>query len=74
MSISNIDEKLCVGCGTCVETCPADVIRIDDKTEKAKIKYVEDCQTCHLCRLFCPEGNVITVSSETSIGPMVSWG
>ena len=75
MAISNINPDSCVGCGTCVETCPADVIRLNEETEKAKITYVSDCQSCHLCRLFCPEGdNVITVSPETHIEPVVSWG
>lgn len=75
MTIANIDTKLCIGCGTCVETCPADVIRMDKKTGTAKITYPKDCQSCHLCRLFCPvSDDVITVAPETCMKPMVSWG
>lgn len=75
MTIANIDKDRCVGCGTCVETCPADVIRMDEEKGIAKITYPDDCQTCHLCRLFCPVGNdIITVNSETHLQPMVSWG
>ena len=36
--------KGCIGCGTCVKTCPTDVIRQDAKTKKAIIAYPADCQ------------------------------
>lgn len=71
MSISNISA--CIGCNTCVQTCPTDVIRLDEATNKAVIKYVEDCQICHLCRLYCPV-DAITISPEKSIPVVVSWG
>ena len=75
MAISNIDVDGCIGCGTCVSTCPADVIRMDTGSGIAKITYPEDCQSCHLCRLFCQGGDkVITISKETPLEPMVSWG
>ena len=63
----------CVGCGICVATCPTDVIRQDPKTGLAFIKYPEDCQMCHLCRMYCPK-NAITITSEKSIPVVVSWG
>ena len=71
MSISNISG--CIGCNTCVQTCPTDVIRMDKKAQKAVIQYVEDCQICHLCRLYCPV-DAITISPEKSIPVIVSWG
>lgn len=71
MSISTISG--CIGCNTCVQTCPTDVIRMDKKTQKAVIQYVEDCQICHLCRLYCPV-DAITISPEKSIPVIVSWG
>ena len=75
MTISNIDNDRCIGCGTCVATCPADVIRLDKKNQKSQITYPEDCQSCHLCRLFCPvSDDVITVAPETCLEPMISWG
>ena len=75
MTISNIDTDKCIGCGTCVATCPADVIRMDKTAKKAKITYPEDCQSCHLCRIFCPvSDDVITVVPETCREPMISWG
>jgi NAD-dependent dihydropyrimidine dehydrogenase PreA subunit len=58
MGIRKIDYNFCSGCGTCVDNCPADVIRMDEKTDKAFIKYIRDCQTCFLCERDCPEGAI----------------
>lgn len=71
MAISSIDG--CIGCKTCVQTCPTDVIRIDESSGKAVIKYPEDCQICHLCRLYCPV-DAITITPEKSIPVIVAWG
>jgi len=65
--------KGCIGCGTCIKTCPTDVLGKDEKTKKAFIKYPADCQICHLCRMYCPVG-AITISPEKSIPVVVSWG
>jgi NAD-dependent dihydropyrimidine dehydrogenase PreA subunit len=74
MAIENIDMDQCIGCGTCMSTCPMDVIRMDDKTEQPVIKYPEDCQICHLCDLYCPVGNIITISPTKYVRPMVGFG
>jgi NAD-dependent dihydropyrimidine dehydrogenase PreA subunit len=71
MSIKSING--CIGCGTCVATCPTDVIRLNPTTKKAEIKYPEDCQICHLCGMYCPV-DAITISPEKSIPVVVSWG
>jgi NAD-dependent dihydropyrimidine dehydrogenase PreA subunit len=55
MAIERIDTDLCQGCGTCVDTCWLDVIRMDEEKKKAYIKYPEDCRMCALCELFCPQ-------------------
>lgn len=62
----------CIGCKTCIETCPTDVIQFDDKKKVAVITYPEDCQICHLCRLYCPV-DAITITPDKSIPVMVSW-
>ncbi|MDO6694786.1 4Fe-4S dicluster domain-containing protein [Aliiglaciecola sp. 3_MG-2023] len=62
----------CIGCEVCIKSCPTDVIKLDNKTKKAVIAYPEDCQICHLCRLYCPVG-AITITPEKSIPVMVSW-
>ncbi|MBC7351251.1 MAG: 4Fe-4S dicluster domain-containing protein [Thermogutta sp.] len=65
--------KGCIGCGTCVKTCPTDVIRLAPETHKAVIKYPADCQICHLCCMYCPV-DAITITPEKSIPVIVSWG
>ena len=72
MSIERIDYELCIGCGECVNSCPMDVIRMDEKGEKAVIKYVEDCMCCDACELDCP-AEAIYVSPEKYDPIMVSW-
>lgn len=62
----------CIGCETCVDTCPTDVIQFDKENKRAFIAYPEDCQICHLCRLYCPV-DAITINSEKSIPVMVAW-
>ena len=56
MGIRRIDEELCIGCGTCVDQCPMDVLRMDTTSEppKAIIQYLRDCQSCALCESECP--------------------
>ena len=71
MTIELIDPKLCTGCGDCVNSCPMDVIRMDNLL--AVIKYPEDCMTCYNCEMDCPV-DAITVS-EASIPPYsIAWG
>ncbi len=45
-------ERLCTGCGSCVETCPNDALYLED--EKAKINH-ENCILCGYCSPECPE-------------------
>jgi NAD-dependent dihydropyrimidine dehydrogenase PreA subunit len=47
-----INKLACTGCGVCVETCPTDVLRLDDQ-KKAVTAYPEDCQGCFICEWDC---------------------
>lgn len=65
MTINYIDEELCDGCGICVDSCPADVIRLGESVPawkssgwKAKIAYQNDCHSCTLCEMDCPKGAI----------------
>jgi NAD-dependent dihydropyrimidine dehydrogenase PreA subunit len=73
MSIERIDPKICTGCGACVNSCPLDVIRMDEKRKVAVIKYPEDCMLCLYCERDCPV-NAIYVSPEKKVLPLLSWG
>jgi NAD-dependent dihydropyrimidine dehydrogenase PreA subunit len=61
MAITKIEKTLCTNCNTCIEVCPLDVLRVSD--EGPLIAYGEDCQSCYLCRLYCPAG-AITVTPD----------
>ena len=51
--IQEIDQNRCNGCGICVDVCPLDVIRMDERGEKAIIRYPDDCHTCFECEMNC---------------------
>jgi len=73
MAIEQIDPGLCNGCGTCVESCPADVIRMDAASKKAVIRYPQDCVVCCWCIAECPQGAILLTPVRTS--PLfTSWG
>ncbi len=73
MAIETIDPRTCIGCGTCVETCPTDVIRMDASGTHAVIAYPEECQICNMCVNCCPVG-AITVTADKTMPILIAWG
>jgi NAD-dependent dihydropyrimidine dehydrogenase PreA subunit len=71
MAIDTLDQDACTGCGICVACCPMDVLRLDENTRKASIKYGEDCVACWSCESFCPV-KCIDVSPQRNGRGMVS--
>ncbi len=59
----------CTGCGACVDSCPTDVIRMDEATRKAQGVYADDCQGCFLCQFDCPVHVIRVVTTRWFTGP-----
>jgi NAD-dependent dihydropyrimidine dehydrogenase PreA subunit len=71
MAIRQFFVEKCTGCGICVACCPMDVLRLNESTRKAEIKYPKDCVACWGCESFCPRG-CFDVSPERGRGELVS--
>lgn len=48
---AKVDQKLCTGCGACVEVCPVGVITLE--AGKARVDEHE-CIECGACEPECP--------------------
>ncbi len=73
MAIEKIDHELCNGCGICVNSCPMDVIRMDEESKKAVIQYPEECMLCEFCSTYCPT-NAIYLTPRKESPLIISWG
>lgn len=59
-----VDPNKCNGCYTskqppCVRMCPGDLIVKDMRTNKAYLKYKDDCWDCLPCVKACPEDAIV---------------
>lgn len=71
MPFKGILKHRCIGCGTCIETCPVDVLR-KGPDGKPYAAYPGDCMTCFMCTFDCPvEAIEISLFSlrRTPFGP-----
>ena len=64
-----INAQGCTGCGTCVDSCPTDVIRMNEAIRKAEVVYEEDCQGCFLCQFDCPVQVIRVITVRWFTGP-----
>lgn len=57
-----IDERLCTGCGTCIDRCPtgAAFMEIDGKAQRKE----DRCIGCGVCAGFCPENAVSLLEGQ----------
>lgn len=58
-----INEKKCVGCGRCANSCPKNTIRLGRRGENGKkVAFIirENCIKCYCCQELCPLGAVDT--------------
>lgn len=72
-----VDPNLCNGCGSstqppCVRMCPGDLIVKDMRTNKAYLKYREDCWDCLPCVKACPEEAILFKLSYQFGSPQAS--
>jgi NAD-dependent dihydropyrimidine dehydrogenase PreA subunit len=66
--IEVIDAERCTSCDICVNVCPTNVF---DKTEGIPvIARQNDCQTCFLCELYCPEDALYVSPFADEIEPI----
>ncbi|MCK5340750.1 MAG: ATP-binding protein [Desulfobulbaceae bacterium] len=73
---AKIDPSSCTGCGTCVEICHFEAIKMADETA-AMVPFA--CEGCGVCASFCPEEAItlednmcgLWMKSETDYGPMI---
>lgn len=49
-----IDEEKCIGCGTCAQICPLDVLKYHKEEKKVEVRYPEECWHCRACAIDCP--------------------
>ncbi len=61
-----IDRRKCVGCTSCIKTCPTEAIRVQEG--KAKI-IAERCVDCGRCIVYCHHHAVVSVTT-----PMEAFG
>jgi ferredoxin len=46
-----VDKEKCTACGTCVDSCPVEAIKLEEKA----IVDAENCIDCGTCVDECPE-------------------
>ena len=60
--ISQVNQDLCVGCGTCVENCHTNSMKLNDEGKAERIG--DYCIGCGICAYFCPENAISLVENE----------
>lgn len=51
MFIVSVDQELCIGCGACVDACPAQIFAMVDGKAQASD---DECLGCQSCVTVCP--------------------
>ncbi len=62
---SQVNQDLCVGCGTCVEKCPTGSSKLNSEGKSERIG--ERCIGCGICASFCPENAISLLEKERAV-------
>ncbi len=56
--VSHVDERICRGCGECVDVCPYSAIELVEREGDRKAAHVQEalCKGCGSCAVACPTG------------------
>ncbi len=57
----SVDTSECIGCGRCLNVCPAGVFAWDSSGDHAVARNAAQCIRCHRCLQTCP-ASAITVN------------
>ncbi|MFB6097793.1 MAG: FAD-dependent oxidoreductase, partial [Salinibacter sp.] len=49
-----VDRDACKGCDLCINSCPADILHLDDR-DRIVVDDIGDCIFCGLCEARCPD-------------------
>ena len=64
------DPNICIGCNSCVETCPLDVFIPNPKKGSTPIiLHTEECWYCGCCVDDCPNPGAITFNYPLALKP-----
>jgi NAD-dependent dihydropyrimidine dehydrogenase PreA subunit len=68
--IEHIFEDLCTGCNACVTACPTHVLDVSAAGGAPVIARQDQCQTCFMCELYCPEDAIFVGPDQTGPQPI----
>ena len=63
--IAHIFEDLCDGCEACVTACPTHVLDPAPQGGPPVIARLDQCQTCFMCELYCPQDAIFVGPDQT---------
>ncbi|NHK31270.1 MAG: CoB--CoM heterodisulfide reductase iron-sulfur subunit A family protein [Asgard group archaeon] len=55
---AQVNEEICVGCGSCIEVCPFDAIEMKGVIKRLAVVNPTVCKKCGTCMIVCPTGAI----------------